>query len=240
MNGVYEDSRFVGYRDPTFNDVYLMTSNIWNWPVYTGVMLTGSTRTERLELIASYTRQFEHLEGTWQPNDIYSFLQPAAFANDKSGDRVRRRDHLVAVGGSYRGPMGLTLATQLNLQSGAWSGPVTFELAEPDPAFGPPTVTLPNGRVVSNPLAITTRFAYATRGEGQLRGQWVPEWNVRAGGEFRTGRLTWQPAVDILNILNTGRSAEIASADQSDDAFGTLAATRVPPRAVQVSVRARF
>lgn len=240
INGVYEDGVFKGYRDESLNDVQMATSNSWNWPLYTGISVTGTKRTSDVQLIASYTRQFVRLAGTWQPNDVSSFLQPDAFPNDKLGDRGRR-DHLVALGASYsyQGPWGFDLATQLNLQSGQWSGPVTMQIPASD-AVGPPTVSLSNGRVVSNPLATRTRFAFATRGDRQLKGQGVPSWNIRVGRKLQLHGLAGSVWVDILNVLNTGRSDVIASASMANANFGTLAATRMPPRAVQGGLRFEF
>ena len=60
-----------------------------------------------------------------------------------------------------------SFAGSYTLQKGRWSGPIPTGSLRPDPQFGPPTVTLSNGRVVSNPLATTLRFAFPTRSEGQ-------------------------------------------------------------------------
>jgi hypothetical protein len=237
-NAIYTGGAFVGYRDENFNERPESTSNIWNWPVYTGISVTGTKRSGRVDVIASYTRQFQRLAGTWQPNDVSQLLQPDAFPDDKIGGRGRR-DHVIAVGGSGQLPWGLLAATQLTIQSGAWSGPITMQIPA-NQAVTPATVTLSNGRVVSNPLATRTRFAYATRGEGQMRGQWVPEWNLRVGASFRRGGVVWQPAVDVLNVINTGRSGEMATANMANATFGTLAATRVPPRTLQVAIRMQF
>ena len=35
-----------------------------------------------MQALASYVRQWRHIDGTWQPNDPASFIQPDAFAND--------------------------------------------------------------------------------------------------------------------------------------------------------------
>src|SRR4029077_16798632 len=68
INGIYEDGVFKGYRNESFNDIYKITNNVWNWPVYTFFELQGTKQTERFQALASYTHQWRHLAGTWQPN----------------------------------------------------------------------------------------------------------------------------------------------------------------------------
>jgi len=75
-------------------------------------------------------------------------------------------------------------------------------IAASDPAYGPPTLTLSNGRLVSNPLATTIRFAYATRGDNQVEAPTQNTWNVRAAKEFRFGRNKFEVALDLFNLFN--------------------------------------
>src|SRR5262249_31312650 len=157
-------------------------------PVYSFLELQATKQTARVQALASYTRQWRHLDGTWQPNDPASFIQPGAFPNSRGlGSvtstfesqnslsastsvtqlQVQSRNHTCRLGASYLAPWDIILATNYTFESGLWSGPVVTRIPAPDPAFGPPTVTLSNGRVVSNPLATTIRFADATRDDGQ-------------------------------------------------------------------------
>ena len=89
------------------------------------------------------------------------------------------------LGISYLAPYGFVLASNYVMLSGPYSGPVVDRIAAPDPAFGPPTLRLSNGRLVANPLATTIRFAYPTRGEGQIKAPNQNTWNVRVAKEFR-------------------------------------------------------
>ena len=75
-------------------------------------------------------------------------------------------------------------------------------LAAPDPQFGPATLVLSNGRTVSNPLATTVRFAYASRGEGQLQAPALAQWNARVGRRFALGNRKVDIALSLLNITN--------------------------------------
>jgi hypothetical protein len=185
-NGIYDGGVFQGYRDESFNEIYLVTNNEWNWFVYRGLELTATTRKDGWQLYSTYTLAQQHIDGTWQPNDPASFIQPDAFANDAGlgtvrgnttnslgGDTRNRmwQKHQVRTGVTWSAPWDLILSTNVSLQSGTPTGPVTTNIAAADPRFGPATLRLSNGRLVSNPLATTLRFAYSDRGAGQL---WTP------------------------------------------------------------------
>src|SRR5690606_22478526 len=122
--------------------------------------------TSRLQALASYARQWRHLDGTWQPHDPASFIQPDGFPNDRAigsatgstaspgeanslnGYSMTQaetgssqwQDHVVRLGAAWTGPWSLLLATNYTFQSGSWSGPILSDILTPDPTFGPPTV----------------------------------------------------------------------------------------------------
>jgi carboxypeptidase family protein len=262
INGIYEDGVFKGYRTESFNDIYKITNNVWNWPVYTFFELQGTKQTDRVQVLASYTHQWRHLAGTWQPNDPASFIQPDAFPNSKgigsttstfesqnslsgstavSSLQVQTIDDTIRLGANYRGPWDIVLATNYTFQSGLWSGPVLTRLAAPDPRFGPPTVTLSNGRVVSNPLATTIRFANQTRDEGQFTLPSVHTWNVRIGKDIRLGAHRVEAAVDVFNVTNHDAFYLLASgANQTFNPLYGQGSQRQAPRAAQISVRYVF
>ena len=89
VNGIYDGGVFRGYRDESQNDIFLVTSNRWNWFVYRGIEFDVTKRTKTIQLIANYTRAWQHLAGTWQPNDPASFIQPDAFANNRGIGSLR-------------------------------------------------------------------------------------------------------------------------------------------------------
>src|SRR6185295_7830769 len=161
----------------------------------------------RLGLTASYTREWSSLHGTWQPGDPASFLQPDAFTNTNGIGFVQGctngsfcpdansllpivnggtwRTHIANAAATYTAPWGLQFAAAMNLQSGPWSGPILTTVATHDPRFGPDTITLSNGRVVSNPLATLIRFAYDTRQQGQFTLPMLRVCNMRIGWSMR-------------------------------------------------------
>jgi len=221
INGIYDNGVFKGYKDERFNAFYRITNNEWNWLVYSGLEFTAAKRGERYQLLAGYTRAWDHIDGTWQPNDPASIIQPDAFPNDRGIGSFRGgtsdgnsytntwntrnsawQDHQIRLGGSWTAPYGIILASNYTFMSGPYSGPIIERIAAPDPRFGPTTVRLSNGRVVQNPLATRDRFAYATRGEGQIKLPALQVLNVRAGKAFHFGRRQLDLSLDVFNVTN--------------------------------------
>jgi hypothetical protein len=263
INGIYEDGVFKGYRNEAFNEIFRITNNVWNWPVYAFVELQATKQTARIDALASYTHQWRHLAGTWQPNDPASFIQPDAFDNGRGlgsvtstfeshnslssspvvagGQQAQAIDDSIRLAAVYRAPWQIVVATNYTWQSGLWSGPIFTRIAAPDPRFGPPTLTLSNGRVVSNPLATTVRFAYPTRDEGQFQLASLHVWNVRIGRDFRLGERRFQPAIEIFNVTNHDafHLIEQGGGQLFSPLFGQ-GRQRQLPRAAQISVRLVF
>jgi hypothetical protein len=262
INGIYEDSVFKGYRNEAFNDIFKITNNLWNWPVYTFFELLATKQTARFQGIASYTHQWRHLAGTWQPNDPASFIQPNAFSNSKglgsvtstfesqnslssspvvSGQQAQAIDDTVRLGALYRAPWDVVLAVNYTFQSGLWSGPIFTRLAAPDPRFGPATVTLANGRTVSNPLATTIRFAYPKRDDGQFALASLHILNLRFRRDFHFGKYRLEPALEIFNVTNQDAFHLIEQgATQTFSPLFGQGRQRQAPRAAQVSARFVF
>jgi hypothetical protein len=262
INGIYEGSAFRGYRNESFNDILEVTNNVWNWPIYTFLEFQATKQTARFQAIGSFTHQWHRIAGTWQPNDPASFIQPDAFPNSRgigsvtstfesqnslsgnpslAAQQVQSIDNIVRAGLSYRAPLDIRVATNYTLQSGPWSGPVLTRVAAPDPRFGPGIITLANGRVVSNPLATTIRFANPTRNDGQFQLPSVYTWNLRVGRDLRLGRRRLETALDLFNVTNRGafQLLEIGG-NQTFSPTYRQGRQRQTPRAAQVSVRLVF
>jgi hypothetical protein len=155
--------------------------------------------------------------------------------------QVQTRDDTIRLGAVYRGPWDIVLATNYTFQSGVWSGPIVTRLAAPDPRFGPPTVTLSNGRVVSNPLATTIRFANATRDEGQFALPAIHIVNLRIGKDIRFGARRLETALDVFNVTNHDAFylLEVGANQTFSPLFGQ-GRQRQTPRAAQISARLLF
>jgi hypothetical protein len=261
-NGVYAGKVFTGYANPAFNQITLVEPNRFFWPVYSGLDVQISKQTSRLQVLASYVRQWRHLTGTWAPNDPASFIQPGAFANDKgigtTGSTVPAtginsltgtaytgyqgwHDHVAHLAASFQGPWRIKLATMYTFQSGVWSGPIVRRLSAGDPSYGPATIVLSNGRTVSNPLATVVRFAYPTAGEGQFSSDGVHIWNIRIGRQFTGGRLRIEPSLDVLNVVNAGAFQQFLSgANDQTNANYRLQTNLQTPRTAMFTVRVSF
>ncbi len=256
VNGIYEGNVFKGYKDPSQNDIDLVTNNHWNWFVYDGIEFTATKQARHFHLLATYTLAHQHIAGTWQPNDPASFIQPGAFANNAGIGSVRGNNttsfgadtrermwetHMLRTGAYYDAPFKIKLATQFTAQSGTPSGPVTTNLAAPDPQFGPATLRV-GGRTVSNPLATTLRFAFANRGEGQPYCPWLNIWNARVGRETKlTERVNLELALDVFNVTNNGSGQQFVTGGNqiNSNLFGQLTNVQLP-RSYQVLARMHF
>ena len=239
VNGIYQNNLFLGYKDPTQNAILQQTNNTWNTPVYTAFEFTGQQRTKKTQLIAGYTRTFQHLDGTYQPTDPALYIQPGTFANNAGIGTTRGNEnnslsgtagtrnpmwikHVLRVAFSYRLPWGVNASSNFNLLSGAYTGPIVQYLSAPDPTFGTPTITLSNGRVVSNPLATTVRFAYANRGTGQLQSPTLLFWNGRVAKSFALGDSKHlEIGTNITNITNNAAQQEFLGGSSTTASTGS-------------------
>jgi hypothetical protein len=267
VNGLYEGNVFKGYADESQSAIYKLTNNVWNWPIYTALEVTATKRTARVELIGSYTRQWQHLDGTWTPNDPALFIQPTAFpdnrgigsssgsltstaqANSLSGSSLSIsgstsspwQDHVFRSGINVVGPWNTAFAANYTYQSGPWSGPIVKNLSAPDPAFGPSTVRLSTGRIVSNPLATPVRFAYPTRSDGQFHLDSLHVLSVRVVKTVNLGSRKLAVTGDVFNVSNNGANQGLISGGNVlGGANYGIGQNRQLPRGGQVGVRFTF
>ena len=269
-NGIYTGGVFQGYQNVAQNQIYLETNNTWNSMVYDGLELTVAKRTKNLNILTGYTHAWSCLEGTWIPNDPASFIQPNAFANCRGIGSIRGNEQSLTFPGgslsgmadtrspswipntfrlatSYQAPWSLLLASNFSWISGAWSGPIVTTVPY-NGQFGPSTLTLSNGRVVSNPLATTYRFAFATRNDGQIEAPNLVIWNIRVGRSIKLGAQTLDANLDIFNVTNRGADQQfliggnqLGTPNYAIAADGSFNGTsRQFARSAQISVRYQF
>ena len=240
-NYIYDNNAFVGLRNPDFTQTFLITNNEWNWQVYKSLEFSFTKQTKQWNVIASYSRQFRHLEGTWQPGDPAAIIDPGAFATSKHAGRPQTspnnttewnslstthmtpdlwgsmwQDHVAKVAFVWFGPWDMVIANNYIYNSGPWSGPIFEQIPVADPTFGPASIQVTNSsgvtRTVANPLATTLRWAYDTRGEGQFTPAGQHVWNLRLGRDFRLANgRRVEVAADILNLANFNKEIGFAS-----------------------------
>lgn len=230
INGIYDGVEFKGYKDESQNEIYLDTNDSWNQQVYDGLEIAVTKQSAKLRIIGSYVKQWPRLTGTWQPNDNASFIQPEAFdSNHAIGTPRRAPSNSLPPGGAdvfgntawqdqtlrfsvvYNLPWDLQMSGHYVFQSGPYPGPIVTRIAAPDPKFGPPSVKLSNGRVVTNPLATTIRYAFATRGEGQVKADARKELNLKLTKSLRFARYRLEAGVGVYNVFNSGTIERYAS-----------------------------
>ncbi|MBM3558876.1 MAG: hypothetical protein FJX53_03090 [Alphaproteobacteria bacterium] len=157
------------------------------------------------------------------------------------GSSIWMRGSLSA-GWNWRAPYKLNISGSLTVRRTHWVGPIFDRLATADPRFGPARVTLANGTTQPNPLATVIRFAYPTRGEGQVPNPLVMPLGLKVAREFTMS--TNQKLEFGANILNVFNGAEFyqfgANANQRYSPNFLTYRSQQPARAFQLSVKYKF
>ena len=120
--------------------------------------------------------------------------------------------------------------------------PIFTNVPASDPRFGPPTLVLSNGRLATNPLGTTIRFAYADRNEGQFRGDSVRQVNLRVGRIFRFQRYALELSGAMFNVTNED-SDQAFLPGQSNATFSPFfraGTNKQEPRSAYVTTRLSF
>ncbi len=272
INGFYPDGPnqpFGGFGkvDPNLGLLMRVTNGTWSTTTYRAIQtVVTKDMAHNYQLVVTLHRQWQHLNGTWNPTDPARFIQPDAFPNDKN---IWRTDGLVdnnslATGatlinnpmwepysvrfaGTYNAPKGMTVSSSYTIVGGPWSGPIIDQIAANDPrlaVFGPGTVTSSTGVRQSNPLATRIRFYYPARGEGQLEQLDVHILGLKVSKRLNLGNSRQlQVAGNVFNLLNGGHFSEFnrsgANRIYSPTTYNT-GTTLQEARAYQVNAVFRF
>jgi hypothetical protein len=265
INGIYPSGPFqpfggFGLVDPNRGILYQERNNTWSQEVVTGLSVVAAKNLSRnFQAMVSVSRQWQHLAGTWNPTDPARFIQPDAFPNNRElpwsgGNRDENtldgrggpqdymwRPYSLRMVGQYLAPWDLTLAANYQLQGSDYSGPIVTRLAAPDPTFGPARITLANGTTQPNPLATTIRFAFPTRGEGQVLNEPIRTLQLKIGRNFRVGRHQLEAALSIFNVFNSGANIQYAVGNNqlyNPNYLGQF--NKLPARGFQLAFTDRF
>jgi len=266
INGIYPsgpNQPFGGFGkvDPNRGLVMQQTNASWTDVIVTDFeAVVAKNLSHDFQVVFTATRQFQHLEGTWDPTDPARFIQPNAFPNDRDLSRhlfgngddqsldgggresgVAYRPYSVRMAGQYFAPLGLKIAGSYVIQAGGYLGPVLIS-AGADPVFGPGQIRLANGTTQPNPLATAWRFAFPTRSEGQVLNEPTRYLQLNVGRELTLGGARKLEAnLGVFNVFNTG--AHTQWNDGANILNGPLYLSRFnrhPPRAFQLSFRYKF
>jgi hypothetical protein len=267
INGIYPSGPYqpfggFGLVDPNRGILYQERNATWSWPVVTAMeVVVAKNMSHNLQMMFSYSRQWQHLEGTWNPTDPARFIQPDAFPNNRqlpatTGNSDTNtldggaggipafagwRPYHLRVAGQYLAPWGLTFAGSYSIQAGDYTAPIVTRIAAADPRFGPARVTLPNGTTQANPLATTIRFANATRGDGAVLNEPVRGLQFKIGRDFNFGRHRVSTSLNVYNIFNSGANTQYAAgANQLYSPLYLSAYNKLSARAFQLLIVNRF
>jgi hypothetical protein len=268
VNGIYPsgpNQPFGGFGliNPNYGIIYQERNNTWSQTVVTNFEGTiAKNMSHGFQLVGNFTRQYQHLDGTWNPTDPARFIQPNAFADNKdlsqqlfgNGDSnsltsggvesgAAYRPYSFRLAGQYSAPWGLNIAGSYVIQAGGWTGKIMTTIAAPNPVFGPSTVTLANGTTQPNPLATTFRFYCATRSDCQPINDTDRFLQLHVGRVFKTFRdQTFEPAINIFNTFNTGAYQQwnTGANDIYSPSVYLGVFNRQPPRAFQLTIKYRF
>ncbi len=174
-NAIYEDGRFLGYHDPTFNQIFEVRNGTDNWFVYRGLELSLHKRFSRdLQFLAGYSHSHQWIDGTWDRNDPAGFLQPDAFPNRKGIGSLARPvnlgqidslldplqpthytlrnsgvpPHMLKVNVAYIAPRGLTVGGSYLFQMGQ------YQWSDPDADSSGQRAPPADGRAVERPRGL--------------------------------------------------------------------------------------
>jgi hypothetical protein len=249
-----------GLVDPNQGIVMQQTNATWSKVVITNFeAIVAKNMSHNFQVMMSLTRQFQSVQGTWNPTDPARFIQPDAFPNNRDLSRhlfgngddnsldgggnesgVAYRPYSVRIAGQYLAPWDFRIAASYIIQAGGYLGPVVQQTGA-DPVFGPGTVRLANGRTQPNPLATAWRFAYGTRSEGQTLNETARYLQLNLNRSFRFGSRSLETGVGIFNVFNTGAHTQWnTGANRLNTNLYEARFNRHPPRAAQVSVGIKF
>lgn len=266
INGFYPDGPnqpFGGFGqiDPNRGLVMQQTNATWSQIVVTNVeAIIAKNLSHNFQFMTSLTRQWQHIDGTWNPTDPARFIQPDAFPNNRDLSRhlfgngddnsldgggnesgVAYRPFSVRMAGQYFAPWAVRVSASYIIQAGGYLGPVVQQLPSGDPIFGPSQITLANGTRQQNPLATSWRFFHGTRSDGQVRNETAKYLQLNLGRRFEFGRQSIDAGLGIFNVFNTGAFTQWNTGAQRINTPLYLGRfNRHPPRAFQLTFTYRF
>lgn len=266
INGIYPDGPFqpfVGFGrvDPNQGSIMQQTNATWSKVVVTNLeAILAKNLSHNFQVMASVTRQWQHLDGTWNPTDPARFIQPEAFQNNRDLSRhlfgngddnsldglgaesgVAFRPYSVRLAGQYFAPWDIRLSGSYVIQAGGYLGPVVVQNPTGDPVFGPGSVRLANGTTQPNPLATSWRFAYGTRSDGQERNETARYLQLNLARSFKFGRQSLETGLGVFNVFNTGAHTQWnTGANRLNTSLYLSRFNRHPPRAFQMTLGYKF
>jgi len=266
INGIYPsgpNQPFLGFGriDPNQGQIMQQTNATWSQVVVTNLeAIIAKNLSHNFQVMTSLTRQWQHLDGTWNPTDPARFIQPDAFDNNRDLSRhlfgngddnsldgggnesgVAYRPYSVRIAGVYFAPWSIRTSASYIIQAGGYIGPLIYQIPAADPIFGPGSIRLANGTTQPNPLATTWRFVGPTRGDGQFLNETARYLQLNLARSFKFGPRSLDAGVGIFNLFNTGAHTQWnTGAQRVGTALYQSRFNRHPPRAFQLTAAFKF
>ena len=213
INGIYPsgpNQPFGGFGrvDPNHGMIMQQTNATWSQVVVTNLeAILAKNLSHNFQVVGTFTRQWQHLDGTWNPTDPARFIQPDAFPNNRDLSRhlfgngddnsldgggaesgVAYRPVLGAAGRAVLRAVGHPSRGELRDSGGRLSRAGAIQQLRPAiRSSGREAFRLANGTTASNPLATSWRFPYGTRSDGQLRNETTRYLQLNLGRTFKFG-----------------------------------------------------
>ena len=89
-NGIYDGNVFRGYRNEAQNDIFLLTTNEWNYPVYNALEILATKQTDQLPASRKPHALLEPSRGDVAA-ERSRVVHPARRVSPQSGDGAQRQ-----------------------------------------------------------------------------------------------------------------------------------------------------
>ena len=258
-NAIYDGNVFKGYSNEAQNDIFLLTTNEWNYPVYNALEILATKQTSQFQL--------RKLHALLEPSrgDVAAersrVVHPARRVSPQSGDGAQRqpgcelqqrsepghgRRRVDGAGGPLRGGLSRAVEVQRGDQLRAAGAPVVrsdhHTSRQPTRA-----IRADNGDAVERPGRLESaghveslRLPHTRRGPIQVAGAARDQSAVGRDFDFPQERRL-QVAVDFYNVGNLGRfQGFLAGANQLFNTNYGKGGSLQQPFSSQVSVQFFF
>ena len=236
------------------------TNATWSKVVVTNLeAIVAKNLSHNFQVMTSLTRQWQHLDGTWNPTDPARFIQPDAFPNNRDLSRhlfgngddnsldgggnesgVAYRPYSVRMAGTYFAPWAIRVVRELHHPGGRL--PRTG-----DPAERERRSAVRSRHASASPTARRSRTRWPRRGalstrhavDGQFLNETARYLQLNLARTFKFGSQSVETGLGIFNVFNTGAHTQWNTGAQPDQ-HAPLPVALQPASAARVPVDARL
>ena len=249
INAVFTNGQFTGRVFPDFDTIWQRTwysgdARRWKFD-YKGLQFNIKRNfTGRWGMMANYSLMWrKYYKLAFDPTDPDQFVLSSPSDLDMKNYGIGWAFHFSAF---YRLPWDILVSTFINGTAGIWQNDVTGDYAWDAVA---PTITLSNGRKVTNILWQAQNSYYAGKKWGAQGRRTDDIWNVnvRLSKSFRINKISVELACDVYNIFNWAAYSSYESLDIRRNVADSTGINRYlnkigpqTPRAAQLMFKVAF